>query len=125
MLLKLDNIGKIYDSDDIFTIGIRGVSLEFDYNEFVTVEGESGAGKSTLLNIIGANDTYEEGELYINGEETSHFGESDWEKYREKNIATIFQDFNIIENLTVLENIELALLRIEDKKKRRKSRATL
>ena len=120
MLLKLDNIGKIYDSDDIFTIGIRGVSLEFDYNEFVTVEGESGAGKSTLLNIIGANDTYEEGELYINGEETSHFGESDWEKYREKNIATIFQDFNIIENLTVLENIELALLRIEDKKKRRK-----
>lgn len=120
MLLKLDNIGKIYDSDDIFTIGIRGVSLEFDYNEFVTVEGESGAGKSTLLNIIGANDTYEEGELYINGEETSHFGESDWEKYREKNVATIFQDFNIIENLTVLENIELALLRIEDKKKRRK-----
>lgn len=75
MLLKLDNIGKIYDSDDIFTIGIRGVSLEFDYNEFVTVEGESGAGKSTLLNIIGANDTYEEGELYINGEETSHFGD--------------------------------------------------
>lgn len=93
MLLKLDNIGKIYDSDDIFTIGIRGVSLEFDYNEFVTVEGESGAGKSTLLNIIGANDTYEEGELYINGEETSHFGESDWEKYREKKHCDHFSGF--------------------------------
>ena len=120
MLLKLKNIGKIYDSNDIFTIGIRGINLEFDYNEFVTIEGESGSGKSTLLNVIGANDTYEEGELYINGEETSHYSETEWEKYREKNIATIFQDFNIIENLTVLENVELALLRLDDKKERRK-----
>lgn len=112
MLLKLKNIGKIYDSNGIFTIGIRGINLELDYNEFVTIEGESGSGKSTLLNVIGANDTYEEGELYFNGEETSHYSESDWERYRENNIATIFQDFNIIENLTVLENVELALLRI-------------
>ena len=119
MLLKLKNIAKIYDSNNIFTIGIRGINLEFDYNEFVTIEGESGSGKSTLLNIIGANDTYEEGELYINGEETSHYSETEWEKYREKNIATIFQDFNIIENLTVLENVELALLRLDDKKERR------
>ena len=120
MLLRLKNIGKIYDSNGILTIGIRGVNLCLDYNEFVTIEGESGSGKSTLLNVIGANDTYEEGELYINGEETSHYSEADWEKYREQNIATIFQDFNIIENLTVLENVELALLRIEDKKARRK-----
>ena len=70
MLLKLKNIAKIYDSNNIFTIGIRGMNLAFDYNEFVTIEGESGSGKSALLNIIGANDTYEEGELYINGEET-------------------------------------------------------
>lgn len=120
MLLKLENIGKIYDSNDILTIGIRGVNLELDYNEFVTIEGESGSGKSTLLNVIGANDTYEEGELWLNGMETSHYSESDWEKYREKNIATIFQDFNIIENLTVLENVELALLRLDDKKERRR-----
>ena len=120
MLLKLQNIGKIYNSNDILTIGIRGVNLEFDYNEFVTIEGESGSGKSTLLNVIGANDSYEEGELYINGYETSHYSESEWEKYREKNIATVFQDFNIIENLTVLENVELALLRIDDKKERRR-----
>lgn len=120
MLLKLKNIVKIYDSNDIFTIGIRGINLEFDYNEFVTIEGESGSGKSTLLNVIGANDTYEEGEMYINGEETSHYSETEWEKYREKNIATIFQDFNIIENLTVLENVELALLRLDDKKERRR-----
>lgn len=120
MLLQLKNIGKIYDSNDILTIGIRGINLDFDYNEFVTIEGESGSGKSTLLNVIAANDTYEEGELYFNGGETSHYSESDWEKYRENNIAMIFQDFNIIENLTVLENVELALLRIESKQERRK-----
>ncbi len=120
MLLKLEKIGKIYDSNDILTVGIRGIDLAFDYNEFVTIEGESGSGKSTLLNVIGANDTYEEGELYFNGEPTSHYSESDWEKYREKNIATIFQDFNIIENLTVRENVELALFRLNDVKERRK-----
>ena len=120
MLLKLEKIGKIYDSGDILTVGIRGIDLAFDYNEFVTIEGESGSGKSTLLNVIGANDTYEEGELYFNDEPTSHYSESDWEKYRERNIATIFQDFNIIENLTVLENVELALLRLDDKKERRR-----
>ena len=120
MLLRLKNIGKIYDSNDILTIGIRGVTLDFDYNEFVTIEGESGSGKSTLLNVIAANGSYEEGELYFNGAETSHYSETDWEKYREKNIAMVFQDFNIIENLTVLENVELALLRIENKAKRRK-----
>ena len=121
LLLRLKNIGKIYDSNDILTIGIRGVNLDFDYNEFVTIEGESGSGKSTLLNVIAANDSYEEGELYFNGAETSHYSETDWEKYREKNIAMIFQDFNIIENLTVLENVELALLRVEDKIERRKT----
>ena len=118
VLLKLQNIGKIYDSNDILTIGIRGVNLELDYNEFVIIEGESGSGKSTLLNVIGANDTYEEGELYFEGMETSHYSESEWEKYREQNIATVFQDFNIIENLTVLENVELALLRIENRSER-------
>lgn len=126
MLLQLKNIGKIYDSNDILTIGIRGIDLDFDYNEFVTIEGESGSGKSTLLNVIGANDSYEEGEMYIDGEETSHYGTAEWEKYREKYIATVFQDFNIIENLTVLENVELALLRYDDKKTRiEKARALI
>lgn len=120
MLLKLQNIGKIYNSNDILTIGIRNINLEFDYNEFVTIEGQSGSGKSTLLNVIAANDTYEEGELFFKDLETSHYSESEWEKYREENIAMIFQDFNIIDNLTVLENVELALLRITDKKLRRK-----
>ncbi len=120
MLLKLKNIGKIYNSNDILTIGIRNVNLEFDYNEFVTIEGESGSGKSTLLNVIAANDTYEEGELFINEEATSHYSSEEWEKYRENDISMIFQDFNIIENLTVYENVLLALLRIEDESLRKK-----
>ena len=120
MLLRLDNIGKIYNSNDLLVVGIRGINLEFDYNEFVTIEGESGSGKSTLLNVIGANDTYEEGELWFNDMETSHYSEDDWEKYREKNITTIFQDFNIIDNLTTVENVELALFRLDDKKERRR-----
>ncbi len=119
MLLRLQNIGKIYNSNDILTIGVRNIDLNFDYNEFVTIEGKSGSGKSTLLNVIAANDTYEEGEMYFNEEATSHYSSSDWEKYRENNIAMIFQDFNIIENLTVLENVELALFRIDDLKKRK------
>ena len=119
-LLKLHNIGKIYNSNDILTIGIRNINLEFDLNEFVVIEGESGSGKSTLMNVIGANDTYEEGEMYFNGEETSHYGIEEWAKYREENIATIFQDFNIIDNLTVLENVMLALFRIESIKERKK-----
>ena len=70
MLLRLRNRGKIYDSNGILTISIRNVKIGFDNNEFVTIEGESGSGKSTLLNVIGANDSYEEGELYFNGKPT-------------------------------------------------------
>lgn len=91
MLLKLENIGKIYDSNDILTVGICGIDLAFDYNEFVTIEGESGSGKSTLLNVIGANDTYKEGELYFNGEPTSHYSEADWEKYRKRTSPPSFR----------------------------------
>ncbi len=119
MLLKLQDIGKIYESNGIYTIGLRKVNLSFDYNEFVVIQGESGSGKSTWMNILGANDSYEEGEMLINGQQTSHFNDSDWSLYREKYITTIFQDFNIIENLTVLENVMLALFRIEDIKQRK------
>ncbi|HQC54820.1 MAG TPA: ABC transporter ATP-binding protein [Clostridia bacterium] len=125
MLLKLDNIGKIYNSDNIYTIGIRNINLEFDCGEFVIITGASGSGKSTLLNVIAANDTYEEGELYINGESTSHYGDNEWDDYRKNYIATVFQDFNIIENLSVKENILLALFRIENKEERNQIASSL
>ncbi len=118
-LLKLQDIGKIYVSEGNVSVGIRGVNLSFDKGEFVAVTGKSGSGKSTLLNVISGMDTYEEGEMFIDGEPTSHFMQRDWEEYREKYISFIFQDYNIIESFTVLQNVELALLHIEDKKKRR------
>ncbi len=118
-LLKLKDIGKIYVSDGNVSVGIRGVSLEFDRGEFVAVTGKSGSGKSTLLNVISGMDSYEEGELIINGNTTSHYVEADRETYREKYISFIFQDYNIIESYTVLENVELALMHIENKKERR------
>ncbi len=118
-LLKLQNIGKIYVSDNNVSVGIRGASLAFERGEFVAVTGKSGSGKSTLLNVISGMDTYEEGELFIEGEPTSHYVQKDWEEYRKQYISFIFQDYNIIESFTVLQNVELALMTIEDPRARR------
>ena len=117
--LELKNIGKIYVSDNNVSVGIRNVDLSFERGEFVAVTGKSGSGKSTLLNVISGMDTYEEGELLVNGEPTSHYQQKDWEEYRKEYISFIFQDYNILESFTVLQNVELALMNIEDTKKRR------
>ena len=122
-LLALQDLGKIYVSEGNVTVGIRGVNLSFDRGEFVAVTGKSGSGKSTLLNVISGMDSYEEGEMYIEGQTTSHYLQPEWEQYREKYISFIFQDYNIIDSFTVLQNVELALMHIEDKRERRK-RAT-
>ncbi len=119
-LLRLNDIGKIYVSEGNVAVGIRGVNLSFDRGEFVAITGKSGSGKSTLLNVISGMDSYEEGELLIEGHPTSHYMQSDWEGYREKYISFIFQDYNILDSFTVLENVELALMNIDDKKERRK-----
>lgn len=118
-LLSLKNIGKIYVSEGNVAVGIRGVNLSFDRGEFVAITGKSGSGKSTLLNVISGMDSYEEGELLVEGEPTSHYLQPEWESYREEYISFIFQDYNIIESFTVLENVELALLHIENKRERR------
>ena len=119
-LLTLKDIGKIYVSDNNVTVGIRGVNLSFEKGEFVAVTGKSGSGKSTLLNIISGMDSYEEGELLIEDTPTSHYLQPEWEEYREKYISFIFQDYNIIESLTVLQNVELALMYLDDPAQRRK-----
>ncbi|MGM9646115.1 MAG: ATP-binding cassette domain-containing protein [Eubacteriales bacterium] len=118
-LLTLKDIGKIYVSEGNATVGIRGVNLSFDKGEFVAITGKSGSGKSTLLNVISGMDSYEEGELYIEGQPTSHYLQPEWEEYRKKYISFIFQDYNIIDSFTVLQNVELALMNIDDKKARR------
>lgn len=90
--------------------GISKVNLDFHIGEFVVITGESGSGKTTLLNVISGLDSYEEGEMYIDGKETSHYLASDFEEYRKKYIGNIFQNFNLVNSYTVYQNIELILL---------------
>ncbi len=118
-LIQLNEVGKIYVSTNAIAVGIRRVNASFDIGEFVAVTGKSGCGKTTLLNVISGLDTYEEGDLLINGSSTSHFIASDWEEYRKQYISFVFQDYNIIESFTVLENIEFALTHIPCLKERR------
>ena len=118
-MLRLVDIGKIYVSENNVSVGIRGVNLSFDRGEFVAITGASGSGKSTLLNVLSGMDTYEEGELFIEEQPTSHYVQSDWEEYRQKYISFIFQEYNILESFTVLQNVELALMFIKDPKQRR------
>ena len=109
-MLELDNVSKFYYKKGMITTGFSRVSLKFDMGEFIAITGESGSGKSTLLNVISGLDSYEEGEMYINGEETSYYTEKDYEKYRKKYIGNIFQNFNLVNSYTVYQNIELIYL---------------
>lgn len=109
-MLKLENVSKFYYNKGIIASGFTKVNLELKIEEFVAIIGESGSGKSTLLNVISGLDSYEEGEMYINGKETSHYQEKDFENYRRKYIANIFQNFNLINSYTVYQNVELVLL---------------
>ena len=109
-MLKLKNVSKFYYSKGVIAAGFSKVNIEFDIGEFVAIVGESGSGKSTLLNVISGLDSYEEGEMYINGEETSHYQESEFEEYRKKYVSNIFQNFNLVNSYTVYQNIELVML---------------
>lgn len=109
-MLKLENVSKFYYNKGIIASGFTKVNLELKIGEFVVITGESGSGKSTLLNVISGLDSYEEGEMYINGKETSHYSEKNFEDYRRKYIANIFQSFNLVNSYTVYQNIELVLL---------------
>lgn len=109
-MIKLKNVSKYYYSKGVVATGFSRVNLELNLGEFVAITGESGSGKSTLLNVISGLDTYEEGEMYINGEETSHYIAKDFEEYRRKNIGNIYQNFNLVNSYTVYQNVALALM---------------
>ena len=121
-MLKLKNVSKYYYNKGLITSGFSKVNLEFNIGEFVAITGASGSGKSTLLNVLSGLDSYEEGEMYINGKETSHYTEKDFENYRRKYVSNIFQNFNLVNSYTVYQNVELVLLLNGYKKREIKNR---
>jgi putative ABC transport system ATP-binding protein len=109
-MLKITDLEKIYRTEDIETVALNKLSLEVKTGEFVAIMGPSGCGKSTLLNIIGMLDDAEKGSFMFNGEEIIHFNERRRADLRKRNIGFVFQSFNLIDELTVYENVELPLL---------------
>ena len=109
-MIELQNVSKIYSQEGHASVGIRKINLKLDVGEFVAITGESGSGKTTLLNVISGIDTYEEGEMYVNGEVTSSFTIKELEEYRNKYVGFIFQNYNIIDSYTVKQNVEAALI---------------
>lgn len=122
--IKLSRVSKYYHQGDQVSVGMKHISLTFHMGEFIAVTGESGSGKSTLLNVLSGLDKYEEGEMFIFGEETSHFEVSDFEKYRREYVGFVFQNYNIIDSYTVMQNVLLALELQDYPKEKRKERAS-
>lgn len=109
-MLKLDRISKVYRTEEVETTALDSVTIEVHGGDFVAVMGPSGCGKSTLLNIIGMLDNPTAGAYYFQGQDIAGYSEPELARLRKANIGFIFQNFNLIDELTVEENIELALL---------------
>lgn len=108
-MIKIENLSKIFRTEEVETTALNGVSLEVKQGEFVAIMGPSGCGKSTLLSILGLLDNPDSGQYFLDGEEVGHLKEKDRTKYRKGKIGFIFQSFNLIDELTVAENIDLQL----------------
>ena len=108
-MLELKNITKVYPAGGENVEALKGVSIRFRENEFVSVLGPSGCGKTTMLNIIGGLDNYTSGDLIINGKSTKEYKDRDWDTYRNHSIGFVFQSYNLIPHQSVLQNVELAL----------------
>lgn len=108
-MLQLKNIVKTYETGDTEVHALKGVSINFRPNEFVSILGQSGCGKTTLLNIVGGLDQYTSGDLVIKGKSTKKYKDKDWDAYRNHSIGFVFQSYNLIMHQTVLQNVELAL----------------
>src|SRR5210317_73730 len=109
-MIKLEKLSKVYRTDEIESTALNEVSFEISKGEFVSVMGPSGCGKSTLLNVLGMLDKPESGSYEFLNKEVSHLNEKGRSEIRKKNIGFIFQNFNLIDELTVFENIELPLI---------------
>ena len=122
-MLKLIDIKKDYPIGDDKVQALKGVSINFRRNEFVSILGHSGCGKTTLLNIIGGLDQYTTGDLIIEGKSTKDFKDSDWDNYRNHSVGFVFQSYNLIPHQSVLANVELALTLSGVSKSERKAKA--
>ena len=123
-MLQLKEIVKDYGSDETIVHALKGVTLSFRNSEFVAILGPSGCGKTTMLNIIGGLDRYTSGDVLINGKSTTTFKNNDWDAYRNNYVGFIFQNYNLINHQTILENVELAMTLSGITAKERKARAT-
>ena len=121
-MITLKNIRKNYRADNLETAALADVSLQIDPGEFVAVMGPSGCGKSTLLNIVGMIDSPNSGEYLFSGQDVARWPESQLVDLRKRNLGFVFQNFNLIDDLTVYENIELPLLYQNAPRAHRKAR---
>ncbi len=108
-MLELKRIIKAYTAQEFTFTALKGVSVKFERNEFVSILGPSGSGKTTMLNIIGGLDRYDDGDLIINNKSTELFKDKDWDAYRSHTIGFIFQSYNLIMHISVMENVELGM----------------
>lgn len=122
-MLELKNINKSYKTGNFVQHALKNVNLSFRKNEFVAILGPSGSGKTTLLNIIGGLDRYDSGDLIINGKSTKKFKATEWDSYRNNCVGFIFQSYNLISHISVLENVEMALTLSSYKRKNKKEKA--
>jgi putative ABC transport system ATP-binding protein len=121
-MIKTNNLKKIYTTEEVETTALNHVNLEVKAGEFVAVMGPSGCGKSTLLNLLGLLDNPSDGEYYLLDQEVSHYSERQRANLRKANIGFVFQSFNLIDELTVYENVELPLLYLGVSSSERKRR---
>ena len=122
-MIKLDNIKKVFQTEEVETWALRNISLEVKEGEFVAIMGPSGCGKSTLLNIIGLLNNPTSGSYLLDGKDVSTLKESERTLIRRGMIGFVFQSFNLIDELNVVENIELPLLYMGVSGKERRKRA--
>ena len=106
--IKVNNVSKIYGKDELEVKALDNVSFEIEKGEFVVILGSSGAGKSTLLNILGGMDVATKGEYVLDSKSVTSFKEKDLQEFRRENIGFVFQFYNLLNNLTALENVEIA-----------------
>ncbi len=122
-MLQLKNIKKSYKTADYTQVALDDISLEFRKSEFVSVLGPSGSGKTTLLNIIGGLDRYDSGDLIINEKSTKDYKDRDWDEYRNNSIGFIFQSYNLINHISILNNVEMSMTLSGVGKKEKRQRA--